>query len=226
MSNDNTNATNTNKRKRDEDDVEETPISTLKKSRYEAKSSNSSRVKWRPKSTLNPEKLSKSQIKMEKRLEPILQTLESLPTALASEFKEFASSILSRKIELLHCEKRTKFHETTPTFMPSSVRGYMKFELTCKTEFQDNVEFTDLKKKANLIVEEAKLALRDTIVSVQRMEEKGTKELLIKEFVQGLLDIFELCSLYTRTSVKEVEPPFDDKDASELLLQRFFFNFC
>ena len=64
--------------------------------------------------------------------------------------------------------------------MPSSVRGYIKFELTCKKEFKDNTEFTDLKKKADLIVEEARIALRDTIVSVQKMEETVQKTFSLK----------------------------------------------
>ena len=120
MSNDNTNATS-NKRKRD-DDGDPKPISILKKTRIEAKTSNPTRLKWRQKSNVNQGKLSKSQIKMNKRLEPIEKTLASLPTVLASQFKDFASLILSRKIEILHCEKRTHFHETTPLFFPSSTR--------------------------------------------------------------------------------------------------------
>ena len=153
---------------------------------------------------------------MNKRLEPIENTLASLPKVLASQFKDFASLILSRKIEILHCEKRTHFHETTPNFFPSSTR--FKFELSCKEEFKDNAEFIALKEKANEIVEGTKTSLSDTIISAKKIEEEGTKALLRVEFIQGLLDIFELCSVYTRTVFKEVSPPFDDKDSSELLL--------
>ena len=97
MSNDNTNASS-NKRKLDNDDGDPKPISILKKTRIEAKTSNPTRLKWRQKSNVNQGKLSKSQIKMNKRLEPIEKTLASLPTVLASQFKDFASLILSRKI--------------------------------------------------------------------------------------------------------------------------------
>ena len=161
---------------------------------------------------------------MDKRLKPIENMLASLPKPLASQFKSFASSILSRKIEIIHFEKRTHFYESTPTFFPSSTR--FQFELSCKEEFKDNNEFIALKEKAKNIVEETKKALRETIISVQKIEEEGSKTLLRQEFIKGLLDIFELCSLYTRTAVKEVSPPFDDKDSSELLLHRFFSLHC
>ena len=200
MSNDNTNASS-NKRKLDNDDGDPKPISILKKTRIEAKTSNPTRLKWRQKSNVNQGKLSKSQIKMNKRLEPIEKTLASLPTVLASQFKDFVSLILSRKIEILHCEKRTHFHETTPLFFPSSTR--FKFELSCKEEFKDNQEFIDLKAKAKEIVEETKKALRKTIISVQKIKEQETKSLLRQEFIKVLLDIFEMCSLYTRTAFKE-----------------------
>ena len=223
MSNDNTNATS-NKRKRG-NDTEDRPISILKRTRNEAKSAKSTRVNWRHKSNENQnQKPSKAQIKMDKRLKPIEETLASLPKPLASQFKSFASSILSRKIEIIHCKKRTHFHESTPTFFPSSAR--FQFELSCKEEFKDNTEFIELKNKTNTIVEETKKALREAIISVQKIEEEGSKSLLRQEFINGLLDIFEMVSLYTRTATKDVSPPFDDQDSSEMLLQRFFYNHC
>ena len=112
----------------------------------------------------------------------------------------FASSILLRKIEIVHSEKRNHFHESTPTFFPSST--ILQSELSCKDEFKDNVDFIAVKDKANNIVEETKKTLRETIIPVQNIEKEKIKSLLQQEFIKGLLDIFELCLLYTRTVVK------------------------
>lgn len=115
-------------------------------------------------------------------------------------------------------QKENLFHDTTPTLFPSSPS--FKSELLCKEEFKDNSESIALKEKAELIVDDTK-TLRKTIISVQKIEEDGTKALFRVNFIQCLLDIFEICSLYTRTVFKEVLSPFDIKDSSELLLQQF-----
>lgn len=118
MSNENTNATS-NKRKRREDDAEESieipPVSILKRSRNEASSSNLSRVKFGNENQIqNQGKPSKAQLKMAKRLEPILPTLATLPVPLATQFKAFATLILSCKIEIIHCKKKNSFPREKP----------------------------------------------------------------------------------------------------------------
>jgi len=161
---------------------------------------------------------------MAKILEPILPTLASLPTPLATQFKAFATLIFSRKIEIIHCEKRTRFHEETPDFYSSSTR--IEFKLTCKEEYVSNPIFKEQRDKAKTIVEETKKSLRNTILEVQKMEETGAKERINSDFIRGLLDIFELYSCYTRTANKTIDLPYDDKDASEILLQKFFYDYC
>ena len=112
MSYENTTATS-NKRTHEEVDSANSPVSTLKKTRIDAQSADISRVKWRANSNSNtiPGAPSKAQTKMEKRLEPLAPLLASLPKPLSIQFKEFATLILSRKIDIIHCEKRTQFTE-------------------------------------------------------------------------------------------------------------------
>ena len=148
----------------------------------------------------NQGKLSKANSKMEKRLELINKKLALLPKPLASQLKDFASSILSHKIKIIHYEKRTHFNELTPAFFPSST--HFEFKLACKDEFKSNEEFLALKEKANKIVDKTKNSLRDTIISVQNIEEKGANIILQEEFIKGLLYIFELYSLYMQLSLK------------------------
>ena len=229
MSNENTNATSTKKRTRDNDlegATENPPVSILKRSRIEKTSSNLSRVKFGHENRVQnqSEKLSKAQTKMMKRLEPITRTLASLPLPLATQVKAFATLILSRKIEIIHCEKRTRFHEKNPHFYPSSTR--FEFKLTCKEEYANNEIFKEQKEKAKAIVEETKKSLRETILSVHKMEEEGSKTKFMEDFMKGTLDIFELYSCYTRTADKSIELPYDDNDASEILLISFFHDYC
>ena len=110
MSNENTTSTS-NKRTHDEINSETQPFSILKKTRIDALSVNLSRVKWRANSNSNTTSgaPSKPQTKMEKRLQPIISLLESLPKPLAIQFKDFTTLILSRKTEIRYCEKRTHF---------------------------------------------------------------------------------------------------------------------
>ena len=78
---------------------------------------------------------------MEARLKPILSLLESLSAPLQNETKECVSELLPRSIEVLHSERRHKYHEKNSTFLPSSLR--FKFTLTCKAEYEDNKEFKE-----------------------------------------------------------------------------------
>ena len=88
MSNENTNATS-NKRKRGNNDNGDRPVSTLKKTRNEAKSTKSTRVKSSAKSNDDRNQPSKAQVKMEKILKPIENMLASLHKPLVSQFKSF-----------------------------------------------------------------------------------------------------------------------------------------
>ena len=161
---------------------------------------------------------------MEKRLEPLAPLLASLPKPLSLQFKEFATLILSRKIEIIHCEKRTQFTELNPDHYQSSIPD-PKFELTCKAEFVDNNEFKTLRDKAKQAVLDMKNSLRSTISELQKLEETCTKSLLIDEFFDGLTDIFELYSSFTRTS-SDKSIPYDDIEASGVLLMKFFYKYC
>ena len=78
---------------------------------------------------------------MEARLKLILSLLESLAAPLQNETKELSSELLSRSIEILHSERRHKYHDKNPTFLPSSLR--FKFTFTCKAEYEDNKEFKE-----------------------------------------------------------------------------------
>ena len=57
------------------------------------------------------------------------------------------------------------------------------------------------------------------------MEETCTKSLLIDEFFNGLTDIFELYSSFTRTS-SDKTIPYDDVEASGILLMKYFYKYC
>ena len=96
----------------------------------------------------------------------------------------------------------------------------------CKEEYLSNSIFKEQRNKAKMIVEETKKSLRNTIIEVQKMEETGAKERINSDFIRGLLDIFELYSRYIITANKTIDLPYDDKDASEILLQKFFYDNC
>ena len=89
-----------------------------------------------------------------------------LPNPLSSQLQDFTSSILSRKIEIIHCKKKTYLHELAPAFFLSSTR--FDFELTYKDKFKDNKEFLALKSNAKRIFKDTTHFLRDTIISVQK----------------------------------------------------------
>ena len=134
------------------------PVSTLKKTRIDAQLADISRVKWRANYNSNTISgaPSKAQTKMEKRLEPLAPLLVLLPKPLSIQFKEFTTLILSHKIEITHCEKRTQFTELNPDHYQSSIPN-PKFELTCKAEFVDNNEFKTLRDKAKQSILDMKI---------------------------------------------------------------------
>lgn len=195
----------------------------LKRTRKEARSTNLFRVKWRQNDNPN-QNPGKTQAKMAKRLEPIHGLLASLLKPIACQMEKLAVSILSQVIEVIHCERRTHFHEKTPSFFPSSIR--FEFDVTIKKEFESNKEFIDLKSKAKEIIDETKDSLRATIISYQKIEEKGAKDKVLSKFIEELRLVFTNYSGYIRTSLKKLCPPYDNDAASELLLQQFFNNHC
>ena len=87
-------------------------------------------------------------------------------------------------------------------------------------------EFKALKETSKDIVLTMKKDLRTTIFNVQKMEETCSKIRIVKEFIKGLLDIFELYSSFTRNSTSDFIIPYDDIEASEMLLIQFFYKFC
>ena len=130
MNNEKTTATGT-KRFRAGDDTGMPLAPALKRTRAEAKSKNLSRVNWRQINNSQNQNNRKNQANMAKILEPIKELLTSLPKPIARQIEILAISILSQTIEVIHCERRTHFHETTPSFYPSSIR--FEFDLTIKT---------------------------------------------------------------------------------------------
>ena len=224
MNNENITATGTKRVRFDEPDAGMPDAPALKRTRAEAKSANLSRVKWRQNDKNHHKNLNKNQIKMIKRLEPINDLLASLPAPIARQLEVFATSTLSNVISMIHCERRTHFHESTPSFFPSSTR--FDFELTIKKEFESNKEFQDMKQQAEAIIVETKDSLRKMIVSCQKIEENGAKEKILNSFVNELVLVFKIYSIYTRTMLKKLSPPYDNEEASELLLQHFIKHYC
>ena len=128
----NTEATSTKKRSRDNENEGHTAsVSTLKATRNEAKSSNSSRIHEK-----NNQKPNQASLKMAARLEPISDLLASLPKPLDQETKEFAIVLLYRSIEVLHCSKKVEYFKANPSFLLTSIR--FKFKLNCKAEHEDH----------------------------------------------------------------------------------------
>ena len=102
------------------------PVSILKSSRKEAKSSNLSRQNGGE----SEDKSAKDNTKKQDiRLAPIQSLLASLPEPFDVESKAFASTLLSQAIQVIHCTRRLEFHEKTPSFTPLSIR--FKLKLTC-----------------------------------------------------------------------------------------------
>ena len=68
------------------------------------------------------------------------ELLASLPKPIARQMEIL---VVSQAIEVIHCERRTYFHETMPSFYLSSIK--FEFDLTIKKEFESTKEFLDLK---------------------------------------------------------------------------------
>ena len=180
----NINATSTSKRPRDkEDEVSKVTVPTLKSTRLEAKTSNPDRVNGQ--TNLAPNQAS---TKMEARLAPIHGLLASLPNPLDKETKKFASILLSRAIEVLHCERKVDYHKKQTSYLPKPIR--FKFKLETKPEYEDMKKFTDERNLADKILNECTLKLRESMVKVMDLELEGAINKLHKEFVEGMTKLF------------------------------------
>ena len=162
----NTNATNKKRRSHttaSRNKVENASVSNLKTTRNEAKTANLARVE-----DLESSKNNQDCLKMEDRLEPIKDMLESPLPSLNQENKKFATTLLSKLIEVLHCDQKVEYHLANPSFIPSFCR--FKFELKCKVEYEDDSNIKTQQALAKNILEKAKQDLQEYIVNVQKIE--------------------------------------------------------
>ena len=105
---------------------------------------------------------------MEDRLEHIKDMLESLPPSLNKKTKKLATTLLSKLIEVLHCDQKVEYHLANPSFIPSSCR--FKFELKCKVEYEDDSNIKTQQALAKNILKKAKQDIQECIVNVQKIE--------------------------------------------------------
>ena len=217
----NTSATGPNKRPRNLDYEKTNPSGPmLKTSRKEAVSSNPNRVLEKEKSN-DRNGQNDAFLKMEARLAPLQGLLESLPNALAQETKTLASKLLSRKIEVLHCERRVKYHDDNSSFLPGSIRGF-KFNLTCKAEYEDTKEFKEQLTIANRLVMNTKQALRDCMVKVMELEDEGSKNKLHNMVVKGFNALFICWVNYLKFAHPDLAPPYNNDEGAEVMLAHYF----
>ena len=145
-----TQATDKNKRQREKDKENEDSVPPLSTTRKEAKVSKKSRPSEH--STSEPNQAS---LKMAKRLEPIAALLASLPKPIATQTSLFASNLLSKAIDSIHCKRRLKFHVDKPSYRPTSIR--FKYELTYKAEYEDSNTYKALATQSAKIVDKTRL---------------------------------------------------------------------
>ena len=157
---------------------------------------------------------------MEARLEPIQDLLELLPAPLKVITQEHVINLLSRAIEVRHCERRHDFHDSNPTYNPSSTR--FKFDLTCKPEYEDNERYEIQRTNARNILAEAKKHLRDCIVEVMKIELKGSIIKLQQKFIKGFINVTELWVNYLKHKTPNTLLPFNNEEEAESLLQKYF----
>ena len=109
-------------------------VSFLKHSRNEEKSPKISRLNGEETEDKSAKKDNTK--KKDLHLAPIQGLLVSLPEPFDAELETFASTLLSRAIQVIHYTRRLEFHEKNPSFIPSSIR--FKHKITCKVEYEDN----------------------------------------------------------------------------------------
>ena len=130
------------------------------------------------------------------------------------------SSLLSKSIEVIHCNQRVKSHLANTTFLPRSNR--FDFKLTCKPEYEGNKVFKEQAAESKDIIEKAQKSLRECIGNVMDMELQGTILKLKNEYINGLLNLFECWVCYTKATDPDNVPPFNNHEGAEVLLQQYF----
>ena len=154
-----------------------TPLVTIRK---KIEISNSSRA-----NDDFPSQPNQTRLKMAKKLEPIKDLVALLSKPLYKETSEFAASLLSKAIEVRHCNKREKYYRSNPDVDPNPI-GF-KFKLTCKLEYVDNATFKTQAAVAAKIMIEAKKSLREYMLCVMKIENKGVRLKVQNNFIEGLL---------------------------------------
>ena len=157
---------------------------------------------------------------MAKRLEPISDLLESLPKPLSKQTSEFATKLLSKAIDVRHCEKKVTFYNNNPAILPTPIK--FKFKLTCKSDYEENSIFKVEAARSAKIMDETRQSLRECIVRVMEMEYSGAIINLQKCFIEGILELLSYWICYHKGCYPEKCPPFSDDEGTEALLQMYF----
>ena len=182
-------ATGTNTRSSGNNKANEDPVSALSATRKEAELAKKSRPKDNSISKPNH-----ASVKMAKRLEPISDLLESLPKPLSKQTSEFATKLLSKAIDVRHCEKKVTFHNNNPAILPTPIK--FKFKLTCKSNYEENSIFKVEAARSAIIMDETCQSLRECIVRVMEMEYSGAIINLQKCFIEGILELLSYWICY------------------------------
>ena len=212
----NTKATSNRKRPHNKDkEVSKMTVSALKRTRLEAKTSNPDRIFGD--NILAPNQYN---AKMEARLAPLQGLLASLPNPLDKETKKFASALLSKAIEVLHCKRKVDYHEKQTAYLPKPIR--FKFQLETKPEYEDNQDFIEERASAKIILNECIQSQRKSMVKVMTWELEGAIKKLHKEFVEGLEKLLIIWINFYKFADPDNMPPFTNEEGTEALLQLFF----
>ena len=116
------------------DKSSEDPVSDLSATRKEANLAKLSRSNDNSNSKPN-----QASLKMAKRLEPISDPLESLPKPLSKQTSEFATKLLSKAIDVHHCNKKVSYYKDNSVILPTPIK--FKFKLTCKSDYEEKIYF-------------------------------------------------------------------------------------
>ena len=192
-------------------------VSILKPSRKEAKSSNLSRLNGGESEDKSAKDNTKKQ---DLRLAPIQSLLALLPEPFDAELETFASTLLSRAIQVIHYTRRLEFHEKNPSFIPSSIR--FKHKLTCKVEYEDNDIFITQRTLTNKILRNTTEKLCECMVKVMIMEKEGAINKLQEEFINGLTALFVCYTNYYKFAFPDATPPYSNEEGAEVLLHKYF----
>ena len=198
----------------------------LARARKESKSINMNRIQWRQKldddfkkETTKPKKQNDYTAKMEARIQPILQDLESLPDpTLTEQIKALTASTLSSKIAIKN--KRETMSTTIKKKLGST---NIKIALGGSDEVKATTEWKALHNKFNAYIEEFKNNIKkDYILPSHNIELNMKIKQLQDKFFTGLHDALLVFARYYKILSENEPHNLTEKQTAQLVIESIF----